>query len=182
MQETKNPHLYLIDDINNDIRTLVQGKEFIGVTVHHSDYNTSEEKEQAILIDGWHITRFGPLGIGYAFVVEKTGSIYAGHRIVKGLQQAHCLGNVTLGSTKRLINQVYIGICFSGQGTSQEMSMGQRTSGYSLIHHLAKYSSIEIHGIHTHAVLQGNKTCPGYLFEKWIPHFHYAMEEGVRMR
>ncbi len=180
MQKTKNPRVFLIDNINDDIRDLVNGRDYIGITIHHSDF--TPDRQQVFEIDSWHLERFGPKGLGYAFVVEKDGTIYAGGRLVNHESQAHCLGTVDLAGKKVKINDKYLGICFAGNGVLQDMTMGQRVSGYNLIHHLAKYTGVEIHGIHTHAVLQGNKSCPGYLFEKWIPHFHDALEEGVKMR
>lgn len=180
MKETDNPRVFLIDDVNDDIRALVNGRKYIGITIHNSAFESKDH--QAFIIDDWHVKRFGSKGIGYSFVVEKDGTIYTTGRMVQNQNFAHCLGTVKQGNSDVKINLKYIGICFAGHGVLQEMTMAQRMFGYELIHHLAKYSDVDQHGLHTHAVLQGNKVCPGYLFEKWIPHFHNALEDGVRLR
>lgn len=170
MQSVKdNNHLTFLDKPEIDLREVL-GKvksKFVGVVYHGADYVTKDTLDIARDIDSWHKQR-GWDGIGYSFVVERTGAIYATFRIINNIQQSHCLGKITLNKKEHIINRDFIGVCFSGDGNKQEMTANQINFGRLLFSYLTNILGIDKLNFFPHAVLSAEKTCPGYLFQRNI--------------
>lgn len=118
------------------------------------DYDTTAKE-----IDRWHKEN-GWKGIGYHYVIRKSGEIEKGREETES--GAHCRG----------LNSDSIGICFSGHGDIAMLTQGQIDSALKLIDTLINKYNIPIKNIIGHreadklpGVPAVNKTCPGKLVD-----------------
>jgi len=113
------------------------------IIIHHCAGNGDP-----VSVHNDHISR-GWTGIGYHFYVRKDGSIWRGRPI--SVIGAHCAG----------YNHESIGICFEGNFDAEEMAVGQKKAGKSLVTYLAElFPSAEIK-MHRDFV---STACPGKNF------------------
>lgn len=186
-ETTDNPRIFRIGDFRDDaigavfeeeaLKLKRKGHKYYGVVIHTADFKPAPNQHLVFDIDLWHKqrkTKKGKnwAGIGYAFIVEQDGTVYTTFRFVEHNKvtgqrsQAHCIGHWDWYN----INRDFIGICISGEGTLEGMTEAQRRSTAKLIYRLAKVFHIEPGFLFSHAVLQGNKFCPGFYVAKdfWV--------------
>lgn len=183
MKATNNPRLFLADNLAADLKALsVARRDYRGVVIHHAEFECRDDYgRQAFDIDKWHTDPVakggnGWPGIGYSAVVERNGDIYLTWRIVDGRRQAHCKGVIE----QALINDVLVGICVAGNGETQDMTHAQRTALCKLLFELGYAAPLREGWLFSHAVLQGDKTCPGWRIAKDFWLLTQYMNEGIR--
>lgn len=117
------------------------------IIIHHS---ASRGNEDAKIIHGWHLNNNGWAGIGYHFVITKSGEIQRGRP--EHLTGAHAGASGNWNS---------IGICIVGNFDIETPAIVQMTALVWLIRHLrGKYGNLEVIG---HKDVMAT-ACPGRLF------------------
>jgi N-acetylmuramoyl-L-alanine amidase len=187
MQPTDNPRIFKVGTYKDDALFQVfqqnaeqikrNDKDYHGIVIHTADYKPRHDQHLAFAIDDWHRER-GWDGIGYAFVVEQDGTVYATNRFKDSRQQAHCLGHGDFFH----FNRDFLGICIAGKGTMETMTLKQKRSTAKLVYTLAKVFDIPKGYLFSHAVLQGNKHCPGFYVAKDLWVLHDSLNKGVAKR
>ncbi len=119
-------------------------RNWVGIIFHHSAYE--KDYDQAVLIDQWHVAK-GWKGIGYHFVVNRSGVLETTFRWIRQMSGAHCKG----------YNSYYIGICLSGNLENQQATGRQIITMCELLRHLG----MRICAPHS---LFKNTLCPGRNF------------------
>jgi N-acetyl-anhydromuramyl-L-alanine amidase AmpD len=123
-------------------------------------FDTSAEE-----IDAWHKAN-GWSGIGYHFVIRKTGMIERGRSTDE------------IGAHVRGLNHQAIGICFSGHGDLEPLTEAQQLTGIRLTKILMKRYNIPVENVIGHREVNlliqkkqldkafwVRKTCPGKLVD-----------------
>jgi len=114
------------------------------IVLHHSGASADQTVEQ---IHNYHINHNGWIGIGYNFLVDKNGNVYAGRGI--GYVGAHCKG----------YNETSIGICAIGNMENDEMPAAQKAGIIKLVKGIKSYY-LSITTINGHRELAATD-CPG---------------------
>lgn len=178
MKSTSNARIFLIEDLEADAAKCVD-RGYRGIVIHHAEEVVKDDSRQLVYeIDKWHIERkFN--GIGYHFVVERDGTIYATNRAVGGLTGAHCKGELD----GQLPNKTTVGVCLSLHGEYQDMTRAQSQALMKLVYHLGKrFFGIKHGWIFPHAVIQGDKKCPGWRVMKEFGVMNQFLDDGIGHR
>lgn len=135
-------------EINTDnVWKIIQAdnlNEWKGIILHHSAY--ASKRDQAHVIHQWHLKR-GWRGIGYHFVVEQSGKVFATFRWINQLSGSHC----------PKMNNDYMGICLAGNFNFHNPTKKQTVSYFQLLR-ILDYSIVMPHW------LAKNTACPGKYF------------------
>lgn len=126
-------------------------------------------KRYASNIDNYHRDTLGwTYGLGYHFVIETDGSIYASERWGGQLHGAHCKGK----------NKNSIGIGLVGDFDKWYPTMGQYGNLTALVRRLCIVYLIPTDRILPHRDFS-EKTCPGtHLSDKWFDEFREAVSHN----
>ncbi len=128
----------------DDIVVSEMRRKWKGIVFHHSAY--TGEKDQGTIINRWHKDK-GWKGIGYHFVVNRSGVIEATFRWWRQLSGAHCKG----------YNSDYVGICLAGNFEMQFPTQNQVGNFKRLLSALGLVIGIPHFLLH-------NTLCPGKNF------------------
>jgi N-acetylmuramoyl-L-alanine amidase len=115
-----------------------------------SGSNGTDFDVSAAEIDRWHKER-GWNGIGYHYVVRKTGAVELGRP--ETARGAHCMD--------MNMNSQSIGICFSGHSNYTDWTTEQHRAGIALIADICTRWSIPVENVMGHRETGARKDCPG---------------------
>lgn len=182
LEVTKNKDIFKVTSLPEALKSCAD-HDYIGVVIHHADYFTKDDRQLVFDISDWH-TFSSPKGrgwgmIGYAAVVERDGTIYLTNRLITGIQQAQAIGKID----GRAANECTIGICLSLDGVKQEPTSTQEAAVCKLIYEIAKrYKSVRHGYVFSHAVVQGDKNCPGWKVQTRFGLLNQFLDDGIAHR
>lgn len=212
MKPTTNERLFELDNDNLTTElSEMPRKNFKGVILHTAEWPCTPEKHLAFLIDDDHHapkSKGGRAwrGIGYHLVVEKDGTVFSTFRLVNGWSAAHTLGSfgdvivddsdekrkLTDGQKYALenlkafkgysLNRYAVGICISGDGNTEEMTVAQRDSLKALLSAIGEVFEIEMGALFGHLHFTTEKTCPGKKILAEFPELAESMNDGIKRR
>ena len=134
-----------------DIITSPYKTNWKGVIFHHTAYSNDEDQGDFVedLHGGGKRTGYPAFkhGMGYHFLINRSGSIQIGKRWPSQLQGAHCIGK----------NKTYIGACLAGNFMYDEPTEDQIDSTVKLLFYLGEKATY----IHSRF---SDTLCPGKNF------------------
>lgn len=163
MKETKTyKNLISHAKTNNPVRIVVH---HTGGTDKYPLADTSHHTAQ--IIEAWHLSKPGWIGIGYHYVIHKDGEVWKGRP--EHVHGAHALG----------VNKTSIGICLAGNFDATLPTEAQETALRELLIDITERYDIGTDDINPHRTF-ASKSCFGSkLGDDWAMNLVIEEEPGI---